>query len=137
MRILIKNILCSAVLLSLFTACGGRIAKPTQTTYFQDPLKSCSQLEQELGALQHDIIALEPHLDKSRKNQALMGASLLLIFPLAMMDTTNADKIEYEALRRRYNHLLQTSSKKRCPTERQMLSIDPRFDDTGTNAPKR
>lgn len=137
MRYVIKNILCIVMLLSLIAACGGRIAKPTQTTYFQDPLKSCDQLEQELGALQHDIIALEPHLDKSRQNQVLMGASLLLIFPLAMMDTTNADKIEYEALRRRYNYLLQTASKKRCPTERQMLSIDRRYDDTGTNAPKR
>lgn len=136
MRLVLKNTVCLCVLLSLLAACGGRIAKPTPTTYFQDPLKSCAQLEQELGALQHDIIALEPHLDKSRQNQALMLSSLVLLFPLAMMDTTNADKIEYEALRRRYNYLLKIASKKRCSTERKMLSIDPRYDDNDANARK-
>ncbi len=80
-----------------------------------------------MSTLQNDIIALEPHTNKDASNQKLMLSSFLLVFPIFFMDMSNADNIEYQALRQRYNHLLAVSNKKKCPSERAPLSLDRRF----------
>ena len=49
------------------------------------------------------------------KDTALFAAGMLLFWPsLFFMDLKNADKVELEALRSRYNHLMGISNSKGC-----------------------
>jgi hypothetical protein len=123
------------LVVSLLAACGGRIAHPVETEYFQDTMKDCNMLEEEMALLQHDIITLEPYTNKAPKNDWLALSSLVLLFPALFIDIDNADYIEYHALRQRYNHLLVISHQKKCATTRPYLNVDHRFEDKFVSKP--
>lgn len=68
-----------------------------------------------------EIQRLIPDTDKTGKNVAL-GVAGLLIWPIWFaMDFSDAEKIEVNALRQRYNHLVVLASEKECGFEAEPL----------------
>lgn len=110
------NILLVISLLSL-SACGGRTPNPVMAAQYGDHKKSCKALEFEMANVQSEIQRLLPSTDKTGKNVALGVTGYFLIVPLFFMDFKNAEKVEYEAYRQRYNHLATLAMSKDCDVE--------------------
>lgn len=103
------------LLVSLVLAgCGGRAANPTMAYQPGDNQLSCEAIEQELTFVQAEIQEILPKTDKTGKNVALGVAGWFLIVPWFFMDFKNADKVEYEGYRQRYQRLASLSSSKNC-----------------------
>ena len=110
-----KQTLC--LLLSIvvfFAGCAGREAYPVQSYIPGDEKKSCVVLKAEMAQIEADILKKLPHADKTGGNILLGVAGAFLIVPWFFMDLKGADKIEVEALQRRYNTLSILAADKEC-----------------------
>lgn len=99
------------------TACGGRTPSPVMISQYGDQNKNCKALEFEMTNIQSEIQRLLPKTDKTGKNVALGVAGYFLLVPLFFMDFKNAEAVEYEAYRQRYNHLASVAMSKDCSAE--------------------
>lgn len=107
------------VLVSLFllTGCAGRAANPIMVHQFGDDKKSCRAIELELSQIQQEIARLLPDTEKTGTNVALGVTGVFLLIPLFFMDFTESEKIEVNAFRQRYNHLVIVATDKNCGFE--------------------
>jgi len=81
---------------------------------YGDHQKSCRMLKHEMKNVRNEIQSLLPNKDKTGKNIALGVAGAFLLVPWFFMDFKNAEAQEYEAYRKRYNHLAMIANEKRC-----------------------
>lgn len=87
------------------TGCAGRQAYPIQSYIPGDEKKSCLILKAEMAQIEAEIADKLPKSDKTGSN-ILLGAAGVIIWPLWLfMDLKGADKIEVEAMQRRYKAL--------------------------------
>lgn len=122
-----KNFVSVFVILSVFvvSACGGRTASPVMIAQYGDDQKSCKALQFEMANAQGEIQRLLPQSDKTGKNVALGVAGWFLLVPWFFMDFKNAEQVEYEAYRQRYNHLASVAMSKNCSVNyEQYPSVD-------------
>ena len=108
------SIILSLIAIMGLTGCGGRNANPVMVAQYGDLQLSCAALAFELSNIDKDIQALLPDTNKTGQNIALGVAGTVFVLPLLCMDFKNAEKVEYDALRQRYNHLVSISMSKRC-----------------------
>lgn len=104
----------SAVCLLLLAGCGGRAANPVMISQFGDDKMSCAAMELEMHQSQASIQRLIPQTEKTGKNVALGVTGFFFIVPLFFMDLSQAEQIEVEALRQRYNRLAVLATDKGC-----------------------
>ena len=90
----------------LCAGCAGRTPNPVSMFQPGDNTLSCAGLEMVMSNCEQEIASLLPKSDKTGSNVALGVAGAFLIVPLFFMDFSEADKVELEAWRRRYNHLV-------------------------------
>lgn len=109
-----KKIVPLLVLILFLNACAGRDAPPVMVMQRGDETKSCKSLAYELKTLQSDIDDLLPKTNKDVQNVALGAAGYFLLVPWFFIDFKNAEKIEYEAYRQRYDHLTSIAISKNC-----------------------
>ncbi len=114
-RINMKKLTASILIISFLTACAGRPANPVMVDQVGDNKKSCATLEAEMKGVQSEIQRLLPESDKSGKNIGLGVAGAFLLIPLFFMDLTESEKIEINAYRQRYNRLQILATEKKCP----------------------
>jgi hypothetical protein len=107
-----KNLLLIICLLEM--GCAGRNPKPVTIYQDGDAEKACKQLELEMTGLRHDADKLFPHTDKTLGNALWGTAGVLLIIPYCGMDLKNAEKVEYEAIAKRHNYLLNIALNNNC-----------------------
>ncbi len=106
-----KNIICLLTLLTI-TACAGRQAAPVMPTQYRDKDMSCEQIEDEMHRIEVEIRALYPQSDKTA-NRVGWGIAGLFFFPLWFaMDLSDAERIEIEAYKARYENLRYLAQKK-------------------------
>jgi hypothetical protein len=98
----------------LFAGCAGRTANPIPVYLPGDENRSCEGLQTEMAQLHADMERIMPHTDKLGYNAVCATAGVFFIVPFFFMDFKNADKIEWEALRNWYNHLLIYAVEKKC-----------------------
>lgn len=96
------------------TGCAGRTANPVPMYLPGDDNRSCEGLKVEMAQLDADMRSILPKTDKGGSNTLLGVAGVFLIVPWFFMDFKGADKIEFDAMRNRYNHLLVISAEKSC-----------------------
>jgi len=84
---------------------------------YGDDKKSCKGLEREMVFIQSEIQRLIPKTEKGGKNAALGVTGFFFIVPLFFMDLSQAEQMEIDAYRKRYNHLLIISGDKNCGIE--------------------
>lgn len=110
-----KNIITVTICIGMLVAgCAGREAYPVASYMPGDEKKSCGVLRAEMAQIETEIHKKLPGSDKTGRN-ILVGAGGLIIWPLWLfMDLKGADKIEVEALQRRYNYLAIIAADKGC-----------------------
>lgn len=110
-----KNSLCLLLIVLIFLAgCAGRKANPIAIYLPGDENRSCKGLKMEVVQLQSDMQQLLPKTNKEVTNALWATASLFLIAPAFIMDLKDAEKTEFDAMRRRHNRLLLFAEKKNC-----------------------
>ena len=103
----------------ILTSCAGRTPNPVSSYQDGDEKKSCQRLQAEIASVETEIATLLPQSEKAGYN-ALMGvAGLFILVPWFFMDFSEAEKVEIQALRRRYNNLVFIASEKECGFEYQ------------------
>jgi hypothetical protein len=125
MRKTICVILCPMI---FFAGCAGREANPIPAYLPGDENRSCSTLKAEMAQIQADMAKLLPQTNKFATNTLWAIGGVFLIVPFFFMDLKDAEKIEYDALKTRYNRLLIIASDKNCDlsgvSEKALLSFD-------------
>jgi hypothetical protein len=116
MKQILKIILIAALVAS-FAGCAGRAANPVMTHQYGDGKKSCSALQSEMSFVKSEIRRLIPETKKTSKNIILGVTGAFILVPLFFMDFSEAEQIEVDAFRRRYNHLAILSEEKNCGFE--------------------
>jgi len=95
-------------------SCGGRVANPIPIYRPGDDQRNCTGLKAEIAQLDVDMQRLLPKTDKTGTNVACGVAGAFLIVPWFFMDFKGADKIEFDAMRNRYNYLVSIAAEKQC-----------------------
>jgi len=111
MREMLCIVLCFAI---FFAGCAGREANPIPAYLPGDENRSCQALKAEMAQIQSDMQRLLPQTNKFATNTLWAIGGCLVIVPFFFMDLKEAEKIEYDALRTRYNRLLIIASEKNC-----------------------
>jgi hypothetical protein len=111
MRKTISLVLIAAV----FNAgCAGRQANPIAAYLPGDENRSCPALKAEVAQLQVDMQRLLAKTDKGLTNALWATAGVFFIVPFFFMDFKDAEKIEFDAMRKRHNRLLVYAAEKDC-----------------------
>jgi len=100
---------------------------------YGDEKKSCEALEREMTFIQGEIQRLIPKTEKTGKNTALGITGFFFLVPLFFMDLSQAEQMEVDAYRQRYNHLLIIAGDKKCGLDKQEI---PDFRKPAETAPK-
>ena len=98
----------------LLPGCAGREANPIAIYMPGDENRSCVALHAEMANLQSDIQRILPKTNKGVSNTLWAAAGVLFIVPFFFMDLKDAEKIEFDAMRQRYNRLLVYAAEKNC-----------------------
>jgi hypothetical protein len=111
----VKKLLCLLLVASVFHAgCAGREANPIPAYLPGDENRSCPALKAEMAQIQADMQRLLPSTNKFATNTLWAIGGCIIIVPFFFMDLKDAEKIEYDALRTRYNRLLIIATEKNC-----------------------
>ena len=105
----------------LLAGCAGRAANPVMIQQYGDDSKTCPALEREMAFIQDEIQLLIPQTEKTGKNVALGVTGFFFIVPLFFMDLSEAEQVEVNAFRQRYNHLLIIAGDKQCGIDGQSI----------------
>ena len=104
-----------------FSSCAGRAAHPVMIRQYGDKDLSVEALEMQIAMVEEEIIRRMPKTDKTGKNIALGVAGAFLLVPWFFMDFSQAEQIEIDALRLRYNHLVTLAHEKGSSKERELI----------------
>ncbi len=113
----LKTSIALLLTVMLVIGCAGRAANPVMVQQYGDDKKTCQALEREMVFIQGEIQRLMPQTEKTGKNVALGVTGFFLLVPLFFMDLSQAEQVEIDAFRRRYNHLLIIAGDKQCGIE--------------------
>ena len=103
------------VVLFFVQSCAGRAAHPVKIAQSGDTKKACKSLRKETKQIKRKIKKMIPAIKKAdKKRSLLMLSGGLLIVPWFFLDLSDADKIEANAQRARYNYLADIASKRNC-----------------------
>jgi hypothetical protein len=103
------------------TGCAGRAANPVMIQQYGDNAKSCTALEYDMAFVESEVQRLVPSTEKTGKNVALGVTGAFFLVPLFFMDFSQAEQMEVNAYRQRYNHLAILAMDKGCATERKPI----------------
>lgn len=113
-----KALVATLVAVTLCVDCAGRAVNPVMIQQYGDDKKSCQALEREMAFIQGEIQRLVPQTEKTGKNVALGITGFFFLVPLFFMDLSQAEQMEVDAYRQRYNHLLIIAGDKQCGLDR-------------------
>ena len=129
-KLIMKKLLCLVLAVSVFyTGCAGREANPIPAYLPGDENRSCPSLKAEMAQIQSDMQRLLPKTNKFATNTLWAVGGCILIVPFFFMDLKDAEKIEYDALKTRYNRLLIIASEKSCDLSGVSAQALPSFDE--------
>lgn len=110
-----KRLICLQLTFVLLVAsCAGRTANPIPIYLPGDEKRSCVALKAEVAQLQVDMARILPKTDKGLTNALWAAGGVFFIVPFFFMDLKDAEKIEFDAMRKRHNRLLIYAAEKGC-----------------------
>lgn len=109
-----KALLVVSIAITLSVGCAGRAANPVMIQQYGDDKKSCQAIEREIAFIQGEMQRLVPKTEKTGKNVVLGVTGAIFLVPLFFMDLSQAEQMEVDAYRQRYNHLLILAGEKKC-----------------------
>jgi hypothetical protein len=93
------------VLISILSSCVSRIAHPIKIEQLEDEKMTCGDISFEVKNNESKIIALEKEIDGIHRRNVTKGIFFFMIFPLFLMERSEAQDIEIKALGERNLHL--------------------------------
>ena len=103
------------IVLFFVQGCAGRAAHPVQVAQSGDNKKTCKSLRKEIKKIRQKLKKMMPAIKKAdKKRTLLMLSGGLLVVPWFFLDLSDADKIEANAQRARYNYLVDRGVKRNC-----------------------
>lgn len=99
------------------TGCAGRAANPITVNQYGDNGKSCKAIESEIRFIDSEVKKLIPSTEKTGKNVALGVAGAFFLVLWFFMGFSQAEQMEINALRQRYNHLSILAGEKNCEAQ--------------------
>ena len=94
---------------------GGRSAQPITVAQSGDAKKTCKALRKETQQILRKIHKMVPKIKKKDRNRTLLiMPGVFLIIPLFFVDLSDAEKVETNALRERYNYLSTLVGRRNC-----------------------
>ncbi len=103
------------VVLFIAQGCAGRSAHPVTVAQPGDTKKSCKALRKETQQILRKIHKMVPYIKKKDKKKVLkMVTGALIIIPWFFVDMKDAEKVEANALRERYNYLADLADGLNC-----------------------
>ena len=109
------TLLCCGFL--VLSGCAGRTANPISANQIGDDSRTCASIAAEMSEIEGNINRLLPKESKTGKNVAL-GVAGLIVWPAWLfMDFKDAEKIEINAYRTRYNHLVRMYNDRHCGSQ--------------------
>ena len=133
------QLVLALIVMVLFStqSCAGRAAHPVKIAQSGDVKKTCKALRKETKQIERNIRKMIPAIKKAdKKRTLLMVSGGLLIVPWFFLDLSDADKIEANAQRARYNYLADLVGKRNCRFKASRLKKFY-FDDRGYKKRKR
>jgi hypothetical protein len=119
-----KKSLCVLLIpVILLSGCAGRQANPVPVYLPGDENRSCQGYMAEIAQLESDMDRILPDTSKFGQNALCVAGGIFFIVPFFFMDLSNADKTEWEALRKRRNRLLVYAAEKGCDFSQQYSPI--------------
>ena len=111
-----QSVFALVVIVLFFTqSCAGRAAHPVQVAQSGDNKKTCKSLRKEIKKIRQKLKKMMPAVKQADKKWTLLMLSGgLLIVPWFFLDLSDADKIEANAQRARYNYLVDRGVKRNC-----------------------
>lgn len=109
-----KKTVSIIITVAFITGCAGRAANPVTVNQYGDNGKSCKAIESEIRFIDSEVARLVPATEKTGKNVALGVADAFFLVPWFFMDFSQAEQMEINALRQRYNHLSILAGEKNC-----------------------
>jgi len=110
----ISLVLIVSILNAGFVGCAGRDANPIPVYLPGDESRSCAGYQAETARLNADMVRLNPKTNKFGYNAVMATLGFLLIVPFFFMDMKEAEKIEWDAMRQRYNRLMVYAAESGC-----------------------
>ena len=108
-------LLLIVMILFLTQSCAGRAAHPVEVAQSGDNKKTCKSLRKETNQIRRNVKEMIPVIKKADKKRTLLILSGgFLIVPWFFLDLTDADQIETNAKRARYNYLVDRGVKRNC-----------------------
>ena len=96
-------------------SCAGRAAKPIRVAQSGDIKRTCKSIGKETKRIRQNVKKMLPAIKKAdKKRTILMLTGGFLVIPWFFLDLSDADKIEANAQRARYNYLGGIASKRNC-----------------------
>ena len=105
------------IIVTLFftQSCAGRADHPVQVAQSGDVKKACKSIHKETEQIKRNVKRMIPAVKKADKKRTLLALSGgFLIVPWFFLDLSDADKIEANAQRARYNYLADIAKKRNC-----------------------
>ena len=102
---------CISIIIS---GCAGRAANPVTTYRPNDERASCASLMAEMVEIEGEISKRLPKENRTGQNVALGIAGAFFLVPWFFMNFSEAEKIEINAYRTRYNHLVRIYNDHGC-----------------------
>ena len=97
----------------------GKTANPVSAYQSHDEDLSCKSILSSMREIDEDVRKLLPKSNKTGKNVALGVTGAVVFWPaLLFMDFSNAEKVEIEAYKRRYERLAKLYDEKHCSRKR-------------------
>ena len=111
------KLIIASIVVVLFVAqgCAGRSAHPVTVVQSGDAKKTCKALRKETQQILRRIHKMVPYIKKKDKKTVLkMVTGALIIIPWFFVDMKDAEKVEANALRERYNYLSTLVGERNC-----------------------
>lgn len=121
-----KKLICLILVYAIMNAgCAGHTANPVVVYQLGDEKKSCKSLRMEMYHIQSEISRLIPNSDKTGRNIAYAATGIIFLVPLFFMDLKQGEKIEIDAYRQRYSHLMLIAKEKGCKVTYAQTESEP------------
>ena len=107
-------ILVVSLCLFLIYGCGGRDPKPIAIYQPGDLDSSCAKLDMQMAQVRAGAMKYFPQANKGFTNGLWATGGAFLIVPYFFVDLKDAEQVEFEACRQRYNYLRTIAIDKGC-----------------------
>jgi hypothetical protein len=123
MRTIMLSVGLIACLFCIGCTGSGRTPDPVLSYVPGDGAMSCEELHVEMATIKREILLkLTKVKEREIRNRELLSL-WFLIYPLAEIDTLEAEETEIYALNTRYNHLFMIAVDKSCPLGNRTVTV--------------